>query len=156
MEKKLNLKELKWVHQPDRFVVREDKIIIETEPHTSLNLLGGSAEGVEMELVPTGNFHFSIRCDFQYKNTLDQCGIVLYDRSEREIGSGIQWLYYRIWLRGGIVRVQYSFNGKRYSDLREFVIGNDEVKLGIYACSPRNSSFDCIFSEAILDEEVKV
>ena len=144
MEKKLNLKELKWVHQPDRFVVREDKIIIETEPHTSLNLLGGSAEGVEMELVPTGNFHFSIRCDFQYKNTLDQCGIVLYDqhgrklivgcemmdgevskivvrvnhmdgtdRSEREIGSGIQWLYYRIWLRGGIVRVQYSFNGKR-------------------------------------------
>ena len=61
MEKKLNLKELKWVHQPDRFVVREDKIIIETEPHTSLNLLGGSAEGVEMELVPTGNFHFSIR-----------------------------------------------------------------------------------------------
>ena len=187
MEKKLNLKELKWVHQPDRFVVREDKIIIETEPHTSLTLLGGSEEGVVMELVPTGNFHFSIRCDFQYKNTLDQCGIVLYDqhgrklivgcemmdgevskivvrvnhmdgtdRSEREIGSGIQWLYYRIWLRGGIVRVQYSFNGKRYSDLREFVIGNDEVKLGIYACSPRNSSFDCIFSEAILDEEVKV
>ena len=45
MEKKLNLKELKWVHQPDRFVVKEDKIIIETEPHTSLNLLGGSAEG---------------------------------------------------------------------------------------------------------------
>ena len=185
-EKKFNLNELKWVHEPKRAVVNENQLILETEPHTSLNMLGGSAEAVELEMIPNGNFHFSIRCDFRYKKPLDQCGIVLYDgngrklicgcekrdgevskivvrvnhldgtdRSEREIGSTIQWLYYRVWVRGGIVRVQYSFNGKRYSDLREFVVNQDVIKIGVYACSPNDSYFDCIFSEAVLDEDGK-
>ena len=184
MEKSIDLKELKWVHEQKRAVVDHKKIILETEPNTSLNLLGKSAEAVEMELCPRGNFHFSVRCDFLYKKAFDQCGIVLYDangrkmvcgcekrdgevsklvcrvyhsdgtdRSEREIGSAIQWMYYRVWVRGGIVRIQYSFNGKRYSDLREFAIGTNVMKIGIYACSPGNSAFDCVFSEAILDEE---
>ncbi len=184
MEKKLNLKELKWIHEPKRSVLNENQLILETEPHTSLNLLGGSAEAVELGMETEENFHFSIRCDFRYKKALDQCGIVLYDtngrklicgcekrdgevskivvrvnhvdgtdRSEREIGSAIQWLYYRIWFRGGIVRVQYSFNGKRYSDLREFVVNDKIEKIGIYACSPNDSYFDCIFSEAVLDKD---
>lgn len=184
MEKTVDLKKLNWVHEPKRAIVNKNQIVMETEPHTSLNLLGGSAECVEMELSAQRNFRFQIRTDFQYKKALDQCGVVLYDaagrkmicgcerrdgevsklvcrvyhvdgtdRSEREIGSGIQWMYYRIWVRGGIVRIQYSFNGKRYSDLREFAIGSDIVKIGIYACSPGDSYFDCSFSEAVIDEE---
>ncbi len=186
MEKNISLKKLKWVHEPKRSVVNDEQLIIETEPHTSLNMLGGSAEAVELEIVPKGAFHFSIRCDFQYKNPFDQSGIVMYDgdgrklicgcekrdgevskivvrvnhldgtdRSEREIGSSIQWLYYRLWFRGGIVRVQYSFNGKRYSDLREFVVNGNVMKIGVYACSPQDSYFDCIFSQAVLDEDGK-
>lgn len=185
MEKKVNLKKLKWVHEPKRFVQNEDSIVLETEPCTSLNLLGGSAEAVELELKPKGNFHFTVRTDFKYREAFDQCGIVLYDehcrkvivgtekrdgevskivcrvnhsdgtdRSEREIGSAIQWMYYRVWQRAGIVRIQFSFNGKRYSDLREFALENEEpVRVGIYACSPKNSYFDCTFSQAVLDEE---
>ena len=49
MEKKFNLNELKWVHEPKRAVVNENQLILETEPHTSLNMLGGSAEAVELE-----------------------------------------------------------------------------------------------------------
>lgn len=188
MEKKVNLKKLRWVHEPKRYVQNEDSLVLETEPRTSLNLLGGSAEAVELELKPKGNFHFTVRTDFEYKEEFDQCGIVLYDekcrkaivgtekrdgivsklvcrvnhsdgtdRSEREIGSAIKWLYYRVWQRGGLVRIQFSFNGKLYSDLREFALESEEpVKVGIYACSPKDSFFDCTFSQAVLDEEENI
>lgn len=184
MEKVLDLTTLKWIHEPKRSVLKKNQIVVETEPNTSLDLIGSSIEAVELGLQPRGNFHFTIRTDFQYHKAFDQCGIVLYDahgrkavcgcekrdgevsklvcrvnhldgsdRSEREIGSAIQWMYYRIWFRGGIVRIQYSFNGKRFSDLREFSIGNQELRIGVYACSPLDSYFDCIFSQAVIDEE---
>lgn len=184
MEKVVDLTKLKWVHEPKRYIVKTNQIVVETEPYTAFDLLGGSIEAVELEMQPIGSFHFTIRTDFHYQNAFDQCGIVLYDangrkaicgsekrdgevsklvcrvnhidgsdRSEREIGSAIQWMYYRIWFRGGIVRIQYSFNGKRFSDLREFSIGNNDLKIGIYACSPGNSYFDCIFSQAVLEDE---
>lgn len=184
MEKVIDFKKIEWVNKPKRCIQESHKLVIETEPKTSLNLLGGSAEAVELQIKPKGNFCFTIRTDFEYKETFDQCGIILYDtkgrkticgcekmdgavsklvcrvyhvdgtdRSEREIGSAIQWMYYRVWLRGGIVRIQYSFNGERYSDLREFKTEDTNIQIGIYACSVKDSSFDVTFSQAILNEE---
>ncbi|MCR4950034.1 MAG: DUF1349 domain-containing protein [Solobacterium sp.] len=76
------------------------------------------------------------------------------DRSLRDIGSKIRTMYYRTWYRGGAVRMQYSFSGKRYSDFREFRIDPKEtVSLGIFACSPGDSYFDCTFSGMSLQEE---
>jgi regulation of enolase protein 1 (concanavalin A-like superfamily) len=88
-----------------------------------------------------------------------QC-IVYYDgggdRCERDIGSAIRWMYYRIWYRTGGVRIQYSFNGIRYSDFREFAVEEDtELHIGIYACSPSDSYFDCEFSEVAIAQEEK-
>ena len=80
------------------------------------------------------------------------------DISKREIGSAISCMYYRVWYRGGAVRIQYSFTGIRYSDLREFWIDPENKKtisLGIYACSPGDSWFDCTFSGMTLEEETE-
>lgn len=77
------------------------------------------------------------------------------DRAYRDISAGISTMYFRIWCRGGIVRIQYSFTNGRYSDLRIFKLDdvNANIKLSIYACSPVNSYFDCTFSNMILEDE---
>lgn len=79
------------------------------------------------------------------------------DRSAREIHSGIRWMYFRIWHRSGMIHMQYSFNGNVFRDMREFKTENDgrPVRLGIYACSPGNSCFDCTFSQMTLEQEAK-
>ena len=78
------------------------------------------------------------------------------DKSIRDIGSAMHVMYYRVWYRSGAVTIQYSFSGRRYNDLRKFWLTLDEddtVAVGIYACSPGDSWFDCTFSEMILEEE---
>ncbi len=79
------------------------------------------------------------------------------DRSSREIGTAIKHLYYRIWYREGAIRVQYSFNGTSFIDARQFhlIAKNPMISIGIYACSPHDSSFDCTFSQMEMSEEEK-
>ena len=76
------------------------------------------------------------------------------DRSEKNISSSIETMYYRIWCRSNAVRIQHSFNGNRFFDLRKFKVPEDSVcSVGIYACSPTHSSFDSTFSKMILNGE---
>lgn len=77
------------------------------------------------------------------------------DRSCRDIGTAISRIHYRVWYRGGAVRIQYSFAGTRWSDFREFQLKDpgNRLKIGIYACSPGNSYFDCTFSGMTLEED---
>ena len=78
------------------------------------------------------------------------------DKSIRDIGSAMHVMYYRIWYRSGAVTIQASFSGKRYTDLRKFWLhlgAEDTVAVGIYACSPADSWFDCTFSQMVLEEE---
>ena len=137
-----------------------------------------------MLLRPMQNFGFTVRVDYGFQGAEDECGILLKrnnlhwakagieckpdaldlactvysqgygDRSCREIGNGIHWLYLRILFWNGNARFQYSFNGERYSDMRwlHFASGKEPVTAGFYACSPGNSFFDCEFSEMMLRE----
>ena len=156
-------KDFKWLSRPERYILQEHKVILETEPFTNL---GKKKEG-------------SRAVEFDYQKPFDQCGILLYqkdkkiavcgaklhndavdelecvvfhkgrgDRSCRSIGTAIRSLYYRVWYRSGHVRIQYSFNGNVYSDVREFWLPDSvkKLKAGIYACSPGDSSFNCTFS----------
>lgn len=186
MKKTINFQEIQWIQKPDRYIQRDDCLVIETQPHTMLRPYGrNGAEAVELSVNPKGNFHFTVRTDFEYRKAFDQCGILLYndnvrkavigvekrdgsisklssivfhkdgnDRCERDIGSSIHWMYYRVWVRSDIARVQYSFNGQRYSDFRQFSFQNhNDIRIGFYACSPLDSYFDCRFSEMILSDE---
>lgn len=76
------------------------------------------------------------------------------DKSGRDIGSAIHRMYYRIWYRGGALRMQYSFTGRKFQDFRKFWLepGELDLSIGIYACSPENSSFDCTFRNMMLEE----
>lgn len=80
------------------------------------------------------------------------------DKSMRDIGSAVHSIYYRIWYRSEAVTVQYSFSGSRYTDLRKFWLHlneDDNVAVGIYACSPADSWFDCSFSKMALEERTE-
>jgi regulation of enolase protein 1 (concanavalin A-like superfamily) len=102
-------------------------------------------------------------CDVKHHDeTVDEIETIVFhekygDKSLREIGTAITWLYFRVWYRGGNVRVQFSFNGRVFTDLRQFHVDTKETPLaiGIYACSPFNSSFDCTFSEMSLIQDRK-
>lgn len=186
--RRIDADDLKWIKKPQRYLLTNEKVILETEPNTALSKKRPGAEAIELSLEPDGSFCFSVRVDFAFKGRFDQCGILLYqgekriafcctmhnntavdelecvvfhdrfgDRSSRDIGTAIQWMYYRVWYRSGNVTIQYSFNGKVYSDLRQFWIHDtgENISIGIYACSPSDSSFDCTFSEMILQEEGK-
>ena len=180
-----DIAQLEWIHKPERYIVSEDKVILETEPFTSLVNENQGAEAIELSLQPAESFSFTVRVDFDFKGQFDQCGIVLYngkkrlasccvkhhndeveemecivfhgkygDKSSRDIGTAIHWMYYRVWYRSGIVRIQYSFNGKVYSDVRQFINEDTKnpIRIGIYACSPNESSFDCAFSQMSLTD----
>jgi regulation of enolase protein 1 (concanavalin A-like superfamily) len=186
MKRRIDPRQLIWVTQPELYILSSDKLMIETEPFTDLRPAGGSAEAVELSIMPKGSFCFSARVDFDYRHSFDQCGFILYegdhrkmiigteyhddekmklrcivyhggigDINSRDIGSAINKMFYRIWYRGGAVRIQYSFAGKRWSDFREFQLNHPDrkLKIGIYACSPKNSYFDCTFSAMTLEED---
>lgn len=183
--KEIDAKQMEWVHKPERFIVSKNRVILETEPFTSLVKGKKGAEAIELSLQPGESFCFTVRVDFSFSGQFDQCGIVLYsgqkrlafasvkhhndeveelecvvfhgkygDKSSREIGTAIHWMYFRVWYRSGNVRIQHSFNGKVYADDRHFLNEDTEhsVLLGIYACSPEDSTFDCTFSEMTLED----
>lgn len=185
---RIDTRHLKWIHKPERYILNEDKVILETEPFTDFSGGHRGAEAIQLSLPPMGSFCFTVRVDFAFSRQFDQCGIVIYegderkmicdvkhhdetvdeiecivfhdkygDKSLREIGTAITWMYFRVWYRGGNVNVQYSFNGRVFTDLRLFHVDmkHTPLAMGIYACSPFNSSFDCTFSEMNLIQDGK-
>jgi regulation of enolase protein 1 (concanavalin A-like superfamily) len=143
-----------------------------------------STNAFGMLLDPMTSFCFTARMDYLFRGSEDECGLLLKrnnttwaksgvecradaldlactvysdgygDRSCREIGSGIRWMYLRVLYWSGNARFQYSFNGTKYSDMRwlRFAPGEEPVIAGIYACSGGDSYFDCTFSELQLRE----
>lgn len=136
-------------------------------------------EAFGMMLETDKNFIWTVRMDYQFHNEDDGCGIFVKkddhywcrfglehktnshdlsccvyqqgysDRSVREIGEGISWLYLRLIYWQGNARFQYSFNNDRYSDMRwlHFEKGNHPIEFGLYAYSLHNSYFDVTFSQ---------
>ncbi len=185
---KLNFEKLIWIHEPQLYLCRDDKLLIETDPFSELNARFGRLEAAEMLIPVSGNFRFEGKVEFSYDCAFDQCGFVLYngdrrkmffgtvlkdkemmrlesvvfhrsggDRSGRDIGTAIRTMHYRILQRSGRVLVQYSFTGRRWTDLREFLLNEDEEITGIslYACSPFDGSFDCVFTDFYINMDAK-
>lgn len=175
----IRARDFKWLSKPERYILQEHKVILETEPFTNLGKKKEGSRAAELVLDSRDSFRFTVKVEFDYQKPFDQCGILLYqkdkkiavcgaklhndavdelecvvfhkgrgDRSSRSIGTAIRSLYYRVWYRSGHVRIQYSFNGNVYSDVREFWLPDSvkKLKAGIYACSPGDSSFNCTFS----------
>ncbi len=76
------------------------------------------------------------------------------DWSAHPVTDETHTIYYRVSRRGQDFEFRTSFDGINYDFMRIFHMHNDidEVKLGIYCCSPLISSVECRFSEFKLTE----
>lgn len=185
MEKKIRFKDLEWIRKPPLSLVNEDSLILETAPHTTLidNTAAEASMPCDyLSLCFTIECEFACSSAFDQCGILIYNGdsrkatygieyhdveltrmlsTVFYsggfDCSVRDIGSAIHKMFFRIWVRQDLVLLQYSFNGKEFCDFRHFHMDRDEgIRVGIYACSAMDSSFDCTFKNMTLltNEEV--
>ncbi len=70
------------------------------------------------------------------------------DWSTQEV-SAISEIYLRLSRRADDFKIEYSLDGTNYHQMRicHLAKANGEIKCGIYACSPEESSFKAIFRE---------
>lgn len=129
-------------------------------------------------------FTFSVHLQYQFRAIGDECGIVIRqdddnwfkvcvektpdtadllcqlhtmdcdDRSSREMAAEVGGLWVRLLYGDRNLRVQYSFNGDVWRDLRRVHTSLDlcEARAGIYMCSPGDSWFECRFSAIRMEE----
>lgn len=110
-----DVKKLEWTREPNSYDMKDDKIEIITKPYT--------------DLWQRTYYHFRnvVKTEFESKHRFDQCGVVLYLNSEN-------------WLKGSI---ECSEDEIHFSQMRVCHMwdATDEIRFGVYACSPEDSSF---------------
>ncbi|MEC0245413.1 DUF1349 domain-containing protein [Paenibacillus chitinolyticus] len=70
------------------------------------------------------------------------------DWATTDIDGSIKVMFYRISRRNRDFCIENSYDGVEYKQMRIFHLfeGGGEIQLGMYACSPENSSFTSVFS----------
>lgn len=76
------------------------------------------------------------------------------DLSSTNISSEINQTYFRLHRRGFDFKIEYSFDGVHYKQMRIFHLDplGQQLKIGLFACSPYDSSFDATFTDFTYDE----
>jgi len=76
------------------------------------------------------------------------------DWATTDINSGQQSMYYRLSRRGQDFLVENSEDGEQFKQMRIFHMHQfiEQAQIGVYACSPLNSSMQAVFSEFSLGE----
>ena len=124
-------------------------------------------------------FTFWVKTDFTLSHhRFDQCGVVIYLDSENWLkGSGeyenerftnhgwsdwattaipadVKAMWYRLSRREDDYCIECSVDGVNYTQMRvcHLIEGVGEVRFGIYACSPEDSSFKAVFTDMKLTE----
>lgn len=145
------------------------------------------------------NFTFTSKVEFVYKKQFDQCGLMVYVDNDNWFKSSIEFennkfsrlgcvvtnfgysdwsttdinlpsqIWYRLSRRGPDFLVEYSLDGKDYSQMRIFHLHSlgetteemgkanlplqvkKTVRFGLYACSPSDSTFIAKFTEIKLE-----
>lgn len=142
-----------------------------------------------------GNFTFTSKANFEYRKQFDQCGLIIYIDSDNWFKSSIEFendkfsrlgcvvtnfgysdwsttdislpteIWYRLSRRGPDFLIEYSLDGKEYTQMRIFHLHSlgetttemgkanpplqveNTVQFGLYACSPSDSAFIAKFTE---------
>lgn len=71
------------------------------------------------------------------------------DWATTDIPAAQKYMYYRLSRRDSDFCIENSYDGVNYNQMRiaHLFQGEEEIQIGIYACSPENSSFEAVFSE---------
>lgn len=93
----MDFNQFSWTRSPRSFTIEENKVIIETLPHTDLwqrtyyHFRNDNAPVFQME-TDEKYFSFSVKTDFtQSHHRFDQCGIVMYLDSENWIKGSVEY-----------------------------------------------------------------
>ena len=76
------------------------------------------------------------------------------DWATQDIASGITLMWYRLSKRGHDFRIEYSYEGESWYQMRVTHLHGlkDHINAGIYACSPIGENFRCNFKYIELSE----
>ncbi len=87
----------KWINEPDKYEITEDRISITTKPHTDLwqrtyyHFRNDNAPCLQME-TDEKFFSFVVRTDFtESHHRFDQCGVVLYMDSDNWLKGSVEY-----------------------------------------------------------------
>jgi len=71
-----------------------------------------------------------------------------------DVYKSIQTMWYRIQSRGNDFLIEYSYDGEQWKQLRITHLQSsfDKIALGVYSCSPMDSSFEALFDNFELSE----
>lgn len=142
---KFNSSELKWTRAPKNYEVSDERIVIVTEPETDLwqrTYYGFCPDNAPVLQLTTSEkfFTFTVKAEFDYKNSYDQCGVAMYLDGENWMKASIEYENDEYQRLGSVV----TNNG--YSDWATTDIGAD-VSTMWYRFSRRESDF-CLESSA--------
>ena len=87
----------KWINEPDKYEITEDRISITTKPHTDLwqrtyyHFRNDNAPCLQIE-TDEKFFSFVVRTDFsESHHRFDQCGVVLYMDSDNWLKGSVEY-----------------------------------------------------------------
>lgn len=71
-----------------------------------------------------------------------------------DISSDIKEMYYRLSRRENDFCIENSLNGRDFNQMRICHLNKacNEINIGVYACSPEDSSFKAVFTDMIISE----
>ena len=181
---------LKWIREPKKYLIDDNKIEIITEPYTDLwqrtyyHFRNDNAPVLQLS-TNDKYFSFVVKTEFESKHRFDQCGIVMYldsdnwlkasieyentsfqhlgsvvtnngysDWATTEIDSSIKSMWYRFSRREDDYCIECSIDGITFKQMRvcHMFKGKEEIRFGIYACSPEDASFKAIFTNMQITE----
>lgn len=81
------------------------------------------------------------------------------DWATQDIPADVKVIYYRVSRRRSDYRIEYSLDGAEFKQMRilhldSAVRNGQEINVGIYACSPQESSFKAVFTELSIGENI--
>lgn len=138
---KFDIKQLKWIREPNSYTIHNNKIEIITKPHTDLwqrtyyHFRNDTAPVLQMS-TDEKYFSFVVKTEFESHHRFDQCGVVMYLDSENWLKGSIEYENEEFQHLGSVV----TNNG--YSDWATTAIAAS-VKTMWYRLSRREDDF-CI------------
>jgi len=94
MTKSIKLNDFEWINKSDNFTIVGSDLTI--QPKSETDLWRRTYYGFRNDNAPIfvtkieGDFTFTIKAAFDYKNQYDQCGIVLYENSENWVKASVE------------------------------------------------------------------
>lgn len=91
-----DINKLKWIREPKKYSINENKIEIITVPHTDLwqrtyyHFRNDNAPILQLE-IEDRYFSFVVKTKFESKHRFDQCGIVMYLDSDNWLKASIEY-----------------------------------------------------------------